>query len=433
MDGRGGKGMVEQKQQKTQVAQAAEIVVEQRAHAILSASGSPIWLTCTPAGRFQEEFEDTETDYSREGTWAHSVAAHRLNEFLGRETEFGKEKFIPGFEEFANVDSSEAISAYVRRCIIAIGKAREETPDAVVLMEQRLDFSDWVPEGFGTGDLVIISNRRCLVRDLKFGKGVRVDAEDNTQLYMYALGAIAAYRGIYDFDEVVVEIDQPRLNHVDGGDIVLKVSDLLGWAQQYVAPRAQLAWEGKGEFVAGDHCRWCRARNACAARAAHLKDAVDACFEDAEAQVEEKAAGKDVTPAYERLTDEQLIALYPKLDQLVKWANGLKEHVLDQAVKNGKKWPGYKLVTGRSNRVITNPEGLAEVLLMEGTDEALIYEPPRPRELVGLGELEKIVGKKNFAELSKGFVEKPAGKPTLVPESDKRDELVVQAAEEMFE
>lgn len=396
---------------------------EQRAHAILSASGSKIWLTCTPAGRFQEEFEDVETDYSREGTWAHSVAAHRLSNFLGRALDPATEQEIPGYAEFFNAANDEAINAYVRRCMIAIGAARRDTPDAVILLEQRLDYSDWVEQGFGTGDMVIISDKRCLVRDLKFGKGVRVDAEDNTQLHLYALGAIAAYRGIYDFEEVIVEIDQPRLNHVDGGEIVLKVDELVKWADEYVVPRAKLAWAGEGDFVPGEHCRFCRARNACTARAEHLKDAVDACFDEETTKV----------PTAKRLTDEQLIALYPKLDQLVKWANGLKEHMLDQAVKSGRAWPGYKLVSGRSNRVITNPEGLAEVLMMEGVDEAVIYEPPKPRELLGLGELEKIVGKKTFAELAVGFIEKPPGKPTLAPESDKRETWTpATTAEEAF-
>jgi hypothetical protein len=394
-------------------------MTEQRAHAILSASGSKIWLTCTPSARFQEEFQDVETDYSREGTWAHSVAAHRLGVFLGPPVDPAPETEIPGHAEFFNAANDEAINAYVRRCIIAISAARRDTPDAVVLLEQRLDYSDWVPEGFGTGDLVIVSDKRCLVRDLKFGKGVRVDAEDNTQLNLYALGAIAAYRGIYDFEEVVVEIDQPRLNHVDGGDIVLKVADLVNWANEYVVPRAKLAWAGKGEFAPGDHCRFCRARAVCKARANDLADAVDVCFSSG--------------PTAERLTDADLVALYPKLDALVKWANDLKAHMLDQAVKAGRQWPGYKLVAGRSNRVISKPAALAEVLMLEGFDEAMIYEPPRPRELLGLGELEKVVGKKSFAELATGFISKPPGKPTLAPESDKRDPWVPTSADEMFE
>jgi len=187
-----------------------------RAHAILSASGSHIWLNCTPSARFGEEFPDEETEYSREGVWAHSTAGFRLEGFLGRpHAEYQTEEEIPGRKEFFNPSNDEAINAYVRRCIIAIAAARRETPDAIILMEQRLDFSDWVPEGFGTGDLVIVANGILRVRDLKFGM-VQVDAEDNTQLWLYALGAIAAYRGIYDFDKVIVEIDQPRRNHLDG-------------------------------------------------------------------------------------------------------------------------------------------------------------------------------------------------------------------------
>lgn len=309
----------------------------------------------------------------------------------------------------------------MRRCIITIAAARETTPDAIVLLEQRLDFSDWVPEGFGTGDLVVIGNGRCTVRDLKFGRGVRVDAEDNTQLMLYALGAIAAYRGIYDFNEVVVEIDQPRLNHVDGGDNILQVADLLRWAEEYVKPRAARAWAGEGDFAPGEHCRFCRARNACKARTAHLQDAVDVCYDEPDPS----------KPTFARLTDAELISLYPKLDQVMKWASGLKEFILNQAV-GGKAWPGYKLVAGRSNRTVTDPEGLANVLMVEGIAEALIYEPPQPRALLGLSELERIVGKKTFAELAAGFIEKPPGKPTLVPADDKREALIIQSVEDQF-
>lgn len=409
----------------TAIAAAAAEAVEPRAHAILSASGSHIWLHCPPSARFQEEFEDQKSFFSREGTWAHSVAAHRLSLYLGRPTETATEEEIEGHKEFYNAANDEAIAAYVRRCMIAIATARKETPEATILLEQRLDFSDWVPEGFGTGDLVIVANKRCMVRDLKFGKGVRVDAEDNTQLFMYALGAIAAYRGIYDFDEIVVEIDQPRLNHVDGGDIVLKVADLIEWAESYVVPRAQLAWDGKGEFTPGDHCRFCRARKVCAARAAHFSDMVDEAFEAED-------AGELKEPA-KRLTVEQIAAFIPRLKMLEKWAKDLAAHALEQSMKAGQKWPGLKLVEGRSNRIITNPTGLAEVLQMEGVDEAWLYEPPKPRQLVGLGELEKLVGKKQFAELAKGFIDKPPGKPALVPESDKREEYVPKSADADFE
>lgn len=407
-------------EQKNPIAQTIE-GEEPRAHAILSASGSKIWLTCTPSARFQEEFADVKTVFSREGTWAHSVAAHRLSKYLGRPTETEREDQIEGHDEFSNAANDEAINAYVRRCIIAIAAARRETPDAVILLEQRLDFSDWVPEGFGTGDLVIVANKRCTVRDLKFGKGVRVDAEDNTQLFMYALGAIAAYRGIYDFDEVVVEIDQPRLNHVDGGDEVLVVDDLVRWADSYVVPRAKLAWAGEGEFVPGDHCGFCRARKECAARANSFRDLVDAEFE-----ADEKEPAK-------RLTPEQIAAFLPRLKQFEKWAKDLGAYALEKAVREGFKWPGRKLVEGRSVRVITNPAGLADVLMMEGVDEALIYEPPKPRSLVGLGELEKLVGKKQFTEISKGFISKPPGKPTLVEESDKRAEFVPKNADADFD
>jgi hypothetical protein len=400
-------------------------IVEERKHAILSASGSKIWLECTPSARFGEEFPDEETEYSREGVWAHSVANFRLEDFLGRKhAEYQKERDIPG-DEFRSAANNEAINAYVRRCIIAIGAARRDTPEAIVLLEQRLDFSDWVPEGFGTGDLVIVADRVLRVRDLKFGKGVRVDAEDNTQLWLYALGAIAAYRGVYDFGKVIVEIDQPRLNHVDGGDIEIDVAEIVEWASSYLQPRAELAWGGKGEFKPGDWCRWCRARAVCKARAAHLNDLVDAAFEADD-------AGALEAPQ-KRLTDEEIVAFLPRLKMLAKWAKDMEEYTLAQAVKAGKKWDGYKLVEGRSNRVITDPSGLAEVLMMEGVEEAMIYEPPAERSLLGLGELEKLVGKSSFAELAKGYIKKPPGKPTLVPAADKRDEWTPSDADGDFD
>lgn len=394
-----------------------EHVTEQRAHAILSASGSHIWLHCTPAARFQEQFPDQETDYSREGTWAHSVAAHRLSAFLDRKTEHPTEADIPGHAEFHNAANDEAINGYVRRCIIAISRARQQPGGATILLEQRLDYSDWVPEGFGTGDLVVVTDGTLIVRDLKFGKGVQVQAEDNSQLKLYALGAIAAFHGIYDFDKVVVEIDQPRRNHLDGTD-PMSVDELLAWANDCVRPRAALAWDGKGEFTPGSHCTFCRGRAVCRARKDAVADLADQDFAEA------------AKP--EALAPEEIAALLPRLDQVIAWANNLKTYAYEQALK-GTKWPGHKLVAGRSNRKIVNPKGLAEVLLLEGYEEALIYEPPVERSLLGLGALEKLVGKKDFAALSQGFVDKPPGKPTLVPASDERPEYVPSNADTDFD
>ena len=389
---------------------------EQRKHAVLSASGSHIWLHCTPAARFQEQFPDQETEYSREGTWAHSVAAHRLAGILGLRQEFDNEKAIPGHDQFANAENDEFINGYVRRCMAKINQARKNSGGALVLLEQRLDYSDWVPEGFGTGDLVIVADDMLVVRDLKFGKGVQVEAEDNPQLKLYALGAIAAYRGIYASTRVVVEIDQPRRQHIDGTE-PMEVQDLLSWAEKRVRGLAALAWEGKGEFTPGDHCRFCRGRQECAARAEAMADLVDREF------AEDKP---------DRMTPEQIGALLPRLDALVAWANDLKKYAFEKAM-NGVKWPGLKLVQGRSNRKIVDPNGLAEVLQLEGFERALIYEPPTPPALLGIGALEKIVGKKAFAELSAGFVDKPPGKPALVPASDERPEYTPSDADKDFE
>lgn len=404
---------------KTAVVQA----MEQRAHAILSASGSPIWLACTPSARFQEQFPDTETEYSAEGTWAHSVASHRLLKFLGRQTEFEKERDIPGFDKFANAASDEAINAYVRRCIIAIQQARQEDPAAIILVEQKLDYSPWVPEGFGTGDLVIIWKTkegpvRARVRDLKFGKGKFVEVDDNSQLKLYGLGAYHAFAFLYDVEEIVIEIDQPRMNNIEGMDPI-GAKDLLSWAETVVQRRAALAWEGKGEYVPGDHCTWCRGKNQCKARLDAVADLADAAFEP-----------ENQDP--NKLTPEQLAKYIPRLAALKTWASNLQKFALQQALTGDVKWPGLKLVTGRANRKIVNPGGLLAALELEGIDRELVLEMPRERELMGITALEKVVGKKAFASISEGFVEKPAGKPALVPEDDPREEYVPTSADAAF-
>ena len=406
-------------------------IVGERAHAILSASGSYVWLNCHPGARLQEQFEDKDSEYSAEGTWMHHTSAYLLREYLGLPQEYPKLRDIPGFAKYSNAETSEAIAAYVRRGIAAIEEARKEDPNALVLVEERGDFSKWVPEGFGTADLVIVSNRRVRVRDLKGGKGKRISAEDNSQLKLYALMVVAALQGLFEFDEVVVEIDQPRLNEVAGGE-TMRVADLLSWAKDYVKPRAALAWEGKGEFNPGPWCveGWCRARFSCKARAASMEDLVNRYF-DADFEVEMDERGNDVQSL--TVSDEQVAKWMPRLPALIKWAKDIQEYVEKSMLRDNKKWPGLKVVQGRSIRKITDPNGLAEALQMEGFNGALLYEMPTPPALLGIGALERVVGAKRFLELSKDYVTKPPGKPTVVPASDPRPEWIPNDADEDFD
>jgi len=275
------------------------------------------------------------------------------------------------------------------------------TEGATVLLEQRLDFSPWVPEGFGTGDAVIITDNRLEIVDLKYGKGVPVSAECNPQLRLYALGAINEFGMLYDFKTVRTTIVQPRLDNISSEE--LAVEELLQWGET-VKPIAWQAFTGKGDFHAGDHCRFCRARYTCRARAEANLELAKYDFQEPEA-----------------LTVEEIGEILYKAEELQQWVKDIKEYALIQAYQHGVKFPGWKVVEGRSVRKITDEEAVAERLRREG------YEPYK-QVLYTLTEFEKMIGKKRFNEIAGDLIEKPAGKPTLVPESDKRPEIPSAAA-----
>jgi hypothetical protein len=282
-----------------------------------------------------------------------------------------------------------------------IKEARKRDKSSIVMLEQRLDFSEWVPEGFGTGDVVIVSGGTLEVIDLKFGKGVQVDAKDNSQLRLYALGAWNEYEMLFDIENVRMTIVQPRLNHISTDE--MKLTDLVEWADTYVKPRADMAMNGEGEYVPGAHCRFCKARFTCRARA---KEAIEADFKE---------------PAL--LDDSEIAELLNKVEQIEKWAKDIQEYARSKA-EQGTKFTGWKLVEGRSVRKYSNPEEVANRLFAEGYGESDLYE----RELKGITALEKSLGKKRFNELVADLIVKPAGKPSLVPEDDKRPEYNSLAA-----
>ena len=275
--------------------------------------------------------------------------------------------------------------------------------DPQILIEERVDFSPWVPEGFGTADVIIITDTHIEVMDLKYGKGYVVEAEDNPQLKLYGLGAVNNFGHLYDFTQVRLAILQPRLNHYPA--VEMSVEELLGWAEHFVKPRAQLAWAGEGPFVAGEHCTsgFCRARHQCAARA-----------EQAMAIAREEFA---LRPP-ELLSTEQLVIVLAKADLASDWLNDVKSFALKQA-EAGHEVPGYKLVEGRSVRKYSDHDAVAQRLAEAGVPEAVIYE----RNLAGITAMEKALGKKKFTELLDGLITKPAGKATLVPVEDKRPAL----------
>ena len=374
-----------------------------RAHAILSASGAKRWMACPPSAQLEETFPESTSEYADEGRFAHAYAEYRLKLELDmlsheeEEREYSKLVASP-YHTQALLDY---IGNYVTVIMEKVSAARAVSPDAVVLLEQKLDFSHWVPEGFGTGDAVIISDGVLEVIDLKYGKGVPVSAEGNPQLRLYGLGAASQYGVLYDFDLIRMTIVQPRLDSISSEE--MSVSGLLKWADEEVKPKATLAMAGKGEFVPGDHCQFCRAKAKCRKRAQENLELAKHDF---------------MEPAL--LDDSEIADILAKADRLQKWAKDIQAFAFEQAEKHGVKWPGWKLVEGRSNRVINDNAAAIAKLKEEGYSSEVYM---KPQELKGITDLEKALGKKIFEEYLGDFIVKPAGKPVLVPESDKRPEI----------
>lgn len=359
-----------------------------RAHAFLSASASHRWLVCTPSAQLESQFPDKGSPYAEEGTKAHSLAEETLRRFLA-----GGDSTVC----CEDGEMREAVQFYVDVCIEKITAARNASPDAKILVEERLDFSEYVPQGFGTGDAVIVSDDGLEVVDLKYGKGVRVDAEKNSQMMLYALGALAAYGWLYNVGRVRMTIVQPRLDNVSTSEISDDALYLWGRKVQRLAAKA---FAGEGEFKPGEHCRFCKARNTCRAYAEAMK-----------AHIRE-----DLRPAPE-LQDDEIADIVRHAKEVKNWLDGVEAYALGRAL-SGAKYPGMKLVAGRSTRKIADESAAAAVLLSAGYND--IY---RPQSLRTLTELEKLCGKKHFAELLGANLTKSEGKPALVPASDKRPEL----------
>lgn len=362
------------------------------AHAILSASASSRWLHCTPSARLERKFPDTSSPYAEEGTQAHAYAERFLNLFL----ETGKTAVVIN----DNAEMQEAVQAYVNICVEKINEARTASPDAQIKVEQRLDFSRWVPEGFGTGDMVMVSDKYFEIVDLKYGKGVPVSAINNSQMRLYALGMYEAFGYLYGADEVRMTIVQPRLDSVSTETI--SVDDLLAWGEG-VKKKAKIAFKGEGEFCAGSHCRFCKARNTCRAHA----------------EYELKNVKEDLQTA--ELEDFEISDILLRAKNIKTWLDGLESYALGKAL-DGYDWPGMKLVEGRSNRKITDDTIAANNLLNAGFGADEIYKPQALRSIT---DLEKLCGKKMFSELMSGVIEKPPGKPTLVSADDKRQALEI--------
>lgn len=379
----------------------------ERAHALLGASSAERWINCPPSARLCEKVEDKGSEYANEGTAAHEYSEmllrRRLTVLKAKERK-ELDKQIENFKasnQYYNTEMEHAVQEYVEKVEERYFEAKARSADAVVQLEDRVDFSQWVPDGFGTGDVVLISDKVLEIIDLKYGKGVPVSAIRNPQLRLYGLGAWSNWNYLYDIEEIRMTIVQPRLDSISTDSI--KLDELLDWAETVVKPAAAMADAGEGEFKPGEHCRWCNVKATCRARADENMAALAYEFQD---------------PAL--LSLDELGSILYIAQQLKTWASDLEGYAYDQAV-SGNPIPQWKLVEGRSNRKITDTEAAKAKLIEAGFDEKVIL---KPQELLGITDLEtKVVGKKRFKEILGGLVLKPQGKPALVPESDPRPEI----------
>nr|WP_237729706.1 DUF2800 domain-containing protein [Petrotoga sp. 8T1HF07.NaAc.6.1] len=369
-------------------------------HAILSASSSHRWLHCLPSARLELEFENTNGEAAKEGTAAHALSEHKLKKAL-------RIRSKRPTSEYDSDEMEECTDAYVDFIMEQVELARKSCTDPIVLIEQRLDFSCYVPDGFGTGDCVIISDDRLHIVDFKYGMGVLVDAEDNPQMKLYALGALEIYDSLYDIKEISMTIFQPRRENVSTWTV--PVEELKAWAEEELKPKAAKAYQGEGEYMPGSWCTFCRASSRCRARAdENLKLA----------QMEFK-----MPPL---LTDSEIEEVLSILPDLTKWANEITAYATDAAVNHGKEWQGFKVVEGRSVRKYKDENAVAEKAVISG------YKDIYRKSLIPMTEMQKLMGKTKFEEILGNLIYKPPGKPTLVPNSDKRPAMNVADAKNEF-
>ena len=365
-------------------------------HAFLAASASERWLHCPPSAKLCAQEDDQGSEYARQGSDAHALCEHLLLKALGRETRDPTEDLT-----YYDAEMQEAAEAYAAFVMEQVAEAKAVCHDPLICVEQTVDFSKWVQHGFGTADALIVADDTLYITDMKYGVGclVTADGEDgtgNSQLKCYALGAIDTFGDLYDINRIRLSIFQPRRDNVDTFE--LTKADLLQWADDVLAPIAKLAYEGQGEFEAGNHCQFCRVKATCRKRAEYAMELAKYEFADAPT-----------------LDESEIAEILPQIDTLVSWAEDIKAYALNQAL-SGVRYPGFKLVAGRSNRKYADEAAVARVVSEAGYD-------PYDKKLVGITEMTKRLGKKRFEELLNGLLIKPEGKPVLVPATDTRPEL----------
>lgn len=374
------------------------------AHALLSPSAAHRWLNCPAAPRLEADVPDSGSRYAAEGSLAHAYGALKLKSFMGLDPYAEKAEIETLNAEYHTGEMDEYTDIYASLVLEKYNAALRTTEDARLLVETRLDLTDYIPDAFGTADAVIIADNTMEVIDLKYGKGVKVSAHRNPQMMIYALGAYELFSCEYRIEQVRMTIAQPRIDNIS--EYEMSVADLLKWADDVLKPRAKAAYEGKGEQEPGEWCQFCKVKSACRALARECTGAASAYPEPGLLSPEELAT-----------------EVLPVLATIKTWLAGVEEYALQQAL-DGVQFPGWKVVEGRSIRKITDQDAAAQALNDAGYRLNEIF---RPREIRTITELEKLIGRKRFANICGCFIDKPQGKPTLVPESDKRPAMNLAA------
>ena len=382
-----------------------------RAHALLSASGASRWLNCTPSAKLEDVYgEKITSSYAAEGTLAHELSELYIKHDVLNS--ISDEEFNAGFEgimsnELFSDEMLEMVPVYVDYCTSEYVAARQDNIYATLEIEQKVDLREFVPESFGTADCIIINDKIMEVIDLKYGKGVPVYAQHNKQGMLYALGALRKYDTLYDIEVVKITIVQPRINNISTWEI--SVDELLDWANNVLKPRAEMAFRGEGELAVGDWCKFCSVKNRCRALYEEQLKLAKYEFQDPEL-----------------LTDEEISDILTRAPQLVEWVNSITEYAQRRAIENDKIWPGFKLVAGISKRKWADENTVVEAIFSrfpEATEDQVFNTKLRT-----ISDLEKTFGKKRVAEVLSDVIIKPQGKPTLVPDSDKRPALGLEDA-----
>lgn len=370
-------------------------------HAVLAPSAAHKWLNCPPSARLEEKFPEQVSEAALEGTFAHKLAEINLQNFFGfiddktfqdKISKMVQKKYYSKLlEEYVEIYTETVTEKYLN--------AKKVDKSAMLMLEQKVDLSDYLPQGYGHADAIIISDDIMEICDLKYGAGIKVSAKNNPQLKLYALGAYSELSFLYEIKSITLTIIQPRNGGISSENISIK--EFLNFGEK-VKKIAEIAFKGEGEFKAGEHCKFCKASMRCKTYSEYQLEIAKNDFDDPDL-----------------LSDKDISKILLQADSIIKYLNNVKDFALKEAVEKNKKFEGFKLVEGRSVRKIIDEEKAAEILRQNGGKDSEIF---KPKEILGITTLEKNFGKKKLAEILKDLIQKPAGSPVLVPESDKREE-----------